>query len=586
MSSSNEDLSTLQVYARLLNRSKQYWRAFFLAIVANLVYGGVDAGFIKAMQPLVDEGLFNKNSHFLVQAPLFVIGMMLLRGIASFLSGYLMGWVGQNVVSDLRKEIYFKYLQLPASFIDANSSGSLISKLTFNADKVSASITNVVKVLVRESSFLIFMIVWMLLTSWYLTLLYLVSAPLIAIVIVTATRRFRQASRHMQSSMGDITRLAGEGISGYRTVKIFCGEKQASSLFNATVERFRNRYMKMIATHNISNPLIQFFAAVGLSVVLYFSFAEVLSGKLTSGDFVFMISAMIGILRPLKQLSSINSQLQEGLVAAKSLFDVMDETEEVNNGTINIETIHGAIEFQDVCFKFNGQNQWALKHLNLKSSPGKVVALVGSSGSGKSTLLNLLMGFYQPQSGKILIDGVPLAEISLKSLRSQIALVSQQVTLFDDTVRNNLIFGLPRDVDDTELIEVLKRSHAWEFVEKLPSQLDTFLGEDSSALSGGQRQRLAIARALLRNSPLLLLDEATSALDSESEEKVQAGLDEIMMNRTTLVVAHRLSTIRNADIIVVMDSGQVVEQGTHQQLLGLDGFYAKLYRLQYGETNG
>ncbi len=583
MDNNIQNTSATKVYARLLSHSKKYWLAFLIAIIANLIYAFIDASFIKAMQPLIDEGLFEKNSSFLVQAPLFVVGMMAVRGIASFLSGYLMGWVGQNVVADLRQKIYARYLRLPASFFDENSTGSLISKLTFNAEKVSITSTNAVKVLVRESAFLIYMLMWMLLTSWYLTALYLVSAPLIALVISVATRRFRKASGKMQNSMGDITRLAGEGISGYRTVKIFNGEQQASHLFDSAVETFRQKFMRMIATKNTSNPMVQFLAACGLAVVLYFSLFEVQSGNLSSGAFVFMISAMISILRPLKQLSSINSQLQEGIVAARSLFEILDEEVEEDKGTRTLENISGNVEFSHVSFKFKGQSESAINDLSFRSDSGQVIALVGSSGSGKSTLLNLLMRFYQPDSGVIYLDNVPLSDICLKSLRSNIALVSQQVTLFDDSVRNNLIFGLPRQVTDEELVQVLKRAHAWEFVEKLPYQLESNIGEDSSSLSGGQKQRLAIARALLRNSPLLLLDEATSALDSESEDKVQAGLKEIMMNRTTFVVAHRLSTIRNADLILVMEKGKVVEQGTHKELLKKNATYSKLHKLQFGE---
>ena len=585
MSNNTNNIPATATYKRLFSYTRVYLLAFIVAIFANIIYATVDGVFIDGMTPMVDEGLFKKDASFLIIAPLFVISLVAIRSIASFVSGYLMGWVGQNVVADLRKDVFKKYMDLPAEYIDSHVTGDMVSKLTFNAEKVAVTATHAITVIIRESGFLIYVLISMLSKSVFLTSLYLISIPLIAVVVKAATVRFKDASQSMQDAMGEITNISSEGLKGYRTVKIHNGQNQVSQLFNFAVNKFRNKFMKLVATKNASSPLVQFFAAAGLSVVLYFSLQEVQNGNLTAGTFTSMIFFMMAILRPLKQLTAINSQIQSGLVAANSLFAVLDLKTETDEGHFELEHFKGKIEFIDVSLQYKNRNQKALKNFNFVANPGDLIAIVGASGSGKSTLLNILMRLYQPDTGTILFDGKDIQEISLRSLRNQIALVSQSVTLFNDTIENNLTFGLEKTCSEEEIITALVMANAYEFIQQLPDGIHTLVDDHLSTLSGGQLQRLAIARAILRNSPLLLLDEATSALDSESEEKIQQSLNKVMQNKTTFVVAHRLSTIRNADIILVMDSGELIEKGNHQQLLQQQGTYSRLYELQFGKTS-
>lgn len=556
--------------------------AFIVAIIANMIYAVVDGLFIDGMTPMVDEGLFKKDPSFLIIAPVFVISLVAIRSIASFLSGYLMGWVGQNVVADLRKDVFKKYMLLPAEYIDSQTSGDMVSRLTFNADRVAVTATNAITVIIRESGFLIYVLISMLMKSVFLTSLYLISLPLIAIVVKAATIRFKDASQSMQEAMGEMTNISTEGIKGYRTVKVHNGQKQVSNIFEFAVNKFRNKFMKHVATKNASSPLVQFFAAAGLSVVLYFSLQEVQQGHLTAGTFTSMVFFMMAILRPLKQLTAINSQIQSGIVAAESLFDILDLDEEQDKGTKKLQNFKGAITFDHVTLKYQNRHENALEDFTFSASPGQIIAVVGASGSGKTTLLNILMRLYSPDQGRIKFDGMDIEDIQLASLRNQIALVSQSVTLFNDTIKNNLTFGLERKCSVEDIKAALDMANATAFIERLPEGIHTQVDDNMVTLSGGQLQRLAIARAILRDCPLLLLDEATSALDSESEGKIQQSLEKVMQGKTTFVVAHRLSTIRNADVILVMDSGKLIEQGSHEQLLQKQGAYSRLYQLQFG----
>jgi subfamily B ATP-binding cassette protein MsbA len=580
---SNILLTKKTVARRLLQRAKPYWWAFIVASLANTVFGLLDAGFVMLLEPLVSKGLVGKDPDTLARAPLFVIVVVALRGIAAFVSGYTMAWIGQNVVAEFRKDVFSKLLRMPASFFDRNSSGELLARITYNADKIARTSSSALTVLVRESAFLISGLVYMLYTNWRLTLFFFISFPAIAVVVRKATRRFRKASLNMQDAMGSMTALGGESLQGYQTIRVFGAEEQASRNFARTVEKFRQKFMSLIATQNLSTPLIQLLAAVGLALVLHVSLSELQSGRLTEGEFIAMLSLMMASLRPLKQLSSINSQLSEGLVAAESLFEILDEPEEKDTGHIRIERLSGRVACESLSYGYDDETL-ALCDVSFEVSPGQLVALVGPSGSGKSTLLNLLMRFYHPNSGRILLDGYDAETLTLDSIRRNMSLVSQQVTLFNDSVRNNICFGLDEIPSDDTIIETLKQAHAWHFVEKLPQGLDTVIGESGSNLSGGQRQRLAIARALLRDSPILLLDEATSALDSESERHIQAALDAVMEDRTTFVVAHRLSTIQHADLILVLDGGRLVERGKHHELLAMGGVYSRLHRLQFGDA--
>ncbi len=569
-------------FKRLVQRAKRFWPAFVVAGLANALFGLLDAGFVMLLEPLVSKGLVGRDPETLARAPVFVIVIVALRGVAAFVSGYTMAWIGQKVVAEFRCQVFSKLLRLPAEFFDRESSGNLLAKITYNADKIARTSSSALTILLRESAFLISGLIYMLYTNWRLTLFFFISFPAIAAVVRVATRRFKKASHNMQDAMGTMTALGSESLQGYQTIRIFGAEAQAEENFKKTVERFRRKFMSMIATQNLSTPLIQLLAATGLALVLYVSLSELQSGRLTEGEFIAMVSLMMASLRPLKQLSSVNSQLSEGLVAAQSLFDILDEPEERDSGTVDLPTLSGEVVMENVTYYY-GENSPALIDVSFSVKPGQLVAIVGPSGAGKSTLLNLLMRFYHPTKGRILLDGHDLESLTLSCIRRNMSLVSQTVTLFNDTIRNNVCFGLKDVPSDEKIIEVLKQAHAWHFVKELPGQLDAMVGEGGSNLSGGQRQRLAIARALLHNTPILLLDEATSALDTESERHIQAALDALMTDRTTFVVAHRLSTIQHADMILVLEGGRLVEQGTHQSLLAKNGVYSRLYRLQFGE---
>ncbi|MBV1915952.1 MAG: lipid A export permease/ATP-binding protein MsbA [Pseudomonadales bacterium] len=569
------------VYKRLLSYVKPYWGAFAMSILGFAVFSGASVGFAELMKHMVDAvNGADTDSRFWI--PTVLVGLFFIRGVGSFLGNYCLAYVSNYVVHDLRTDLFNKFLSLSSPSFDQSASGHLVAKITFHVTQVTGAVTDAVRVLVREGFFVIGLLGYLFFVNWRLSLIILATAPMIAAIVGFAGKRFRGISSRIQDSMGDVTHVSSEVVGGYREVRIFGGINIEKTRFQRISNFTRQQMMKMEATMAISSPMIQFITAFAMGILVWFALSPGMIGDMTPGAFVAFISAAAMLPKPLKQLSDINAKLQRGLAAAIDIFQLLDEENEKDTGELSLDKAKGRIEFVDVEFSYN-TGQPVFNGINLTIEPGQTVALVGRSGSGKSTLANLIPRFYEAQGGSILLDGQPIDSFKLADLRNQIALVSQQVTLFNDTVRNNIAYGNLGNASFEEITNAAKAANALDFIEQLPEGFETIVGDDGVMLSGGQRQRMAIARSLLKNAPILILDEATSALDTESEKYIQQALERVMENRTTLVIAHRLSTIEKADKIVVMEQGKIIEQGTHTQLLEKDGQYALLYRMQFSD---
>lgn len=579
------DQSTTQIYKRLISYVGEYKLVAFAAMVGMIGYSGMDALFIQLMKPFIDEGLNQRNSDVLMYAPFIVIALVLGRGLFNFMSSYSLSYVGSQVVRSLRQELFEHILHLPVSFHDQNSTGDLISKITFDTEQVQQAITKALLVVVREGAFVVFLLASMFYTSWKLSLIFLIIIPLVAIIVAIVSKRFRHISKSIQSAMGQVTRSSEQMLSGHKVIHGFGGQDQEISQFAKINNHNRQQRIKMDATKALSVSVIQVLAASAMAVILWVVSMPSMIDTITSGDFVVLISSMMMLLRPLKQLANVNSDMQRGISAAESIFLILDQDIEKDTGTITVDKVKGLIEIKNVTFKYPTKDEAVLNDLSLTIHAGESIALVGRSGSGKSTISNLLPRYYDLESpSEILLDGITLADYKLTDLRRQFALVSQQVVLFNDTIANNICYGLNREISETQLQQVAEQAHVWEFVKDLPEQLNTMVGENGVMLSGGQRQRIAIARAILKDAPILILDEATSALDTESEKLIQNALDNLMKNKTSIVIAHRLSTIERSDRIYVIDNGRVIESGDHATLLANEGTYSALCKMQFGET--
>jgi subfamily B ATP-binding cassette protein MsbA len=558
---------------------------FILGIIGVSLDAGMQAVFIGFVEPLIDRVFVEKDAAYGVWLAAGVMGVVLLRIIGHFAGVYGMEWTGRRVVADLRKELFASYLHLPATFYDKNSPGQLISKLAYNSEQVAHAATKAVLSAFRDILLLVYLVILMLTTNAQLTAVLLILVPVIALVATVISRKFRKISRNIQESMGDVAHVTEEAVIGQRVVKVFLGQDTEQNRFDRVNERTRRLHMRMVATHGASSSIVQFASGIALVVLMLIATRPAMLSQITAGTFTAIFFAMIATIPPLKRLTKVQAQMQKGIAAADSIFKVVDAEREKDNGTHIVERVKGELEFQDVSFQYANGHQPVLEDISLRFPAGSVTAVVGQSGSGKTTLAGLLPRFYIYNKGNILLDGLELTSYQLENLRKQIALVSQEVVLFNDTIAGNIAYGALADSDRDAILRAAEAAHAMEFIEKLPDGLDTLLGESGTLLSGGQRQRLAIARALLKDAPILILDEATSALDSQSERAIQNALKEVMKGRTTLVIAHRLSTIENADQVIVLGEGKVIEQGTHKELLSRGETYARLYQTQFGNQD-
>jgi len=573
------------VFRRLLTYLLRQRLVFGLAVFAVALDALGQGLFFYLLRPLVDNTIVNPNPTFSWWLPGLVMVAVAVRIVGNFGGVFGMEWVGRRLIADVRQELFDRYLRLPASYFDRESSGQMISRVTYNAEQVAQAATTALIGSLRDVFTVTALVSVMLIQSWRLTLAMLLLVPVIGLVVTVISRRFRKISGRIQDSMGDVTHITEEAVNGQEVIKIFGGQDQERTSFKQVSESNRDLHLKLTATQLASSSMIQLAAGLAVILLLVIAASDFMREEVTAGIFMSVLAAMVACIPPLKRLTKMHVVIEKGIAAAESIFDVLDTPVESDPGTFAPERVQGAIEFNDVSFRYPGSDAQVLENISLNLNPGSVTALVGRSGSGKSTLVRLLPRFYRLDAGQIKIDGTLLEDFKLDALRQQIALVSQNVVLFNDTVAGNIAYGAKATIKRDEIIEAARQANALEFIERMPRGLDTIIGEDGGLLSGGQRQRLAIARALLKNAPILILDEATSALDAESEQKVQQALDVLMADRTSLVIAHRLATVQRADQVVVLDHGRIVEQGRHDELVERsDGLYQYLHRLQFEDA--
>lgn len=581
---SKED--SLAIYRRLLSYLKPLWPVAIISIVGFAMFASTNFWFVDLTGQLVDTIEIAREIDFSerIRIPLLLVLLAATRGIGGYLGGYSMAYIANTVVHHIRSQLLARFLQLPLKFYDRSEIGKLMSTVTYNVIQIASAVSDSLKVLLQQGLTVIGLLGYMFYQSWQLTLIFIAVMPLIAGLINYASRLFRKYSHRIQSSIGDVTHILSETIKGMRVIRSFGAEKQALDNFTEASARNRQQSLKLESVSNISTPLIQVVVTISLAIMVWLVLSPQMIGNLSTGDLASFIIAAGMLSTPVRQLTQVNSAIQRGLAAASSIFELLDEDIEANYGTYESTRVTGKVVFRDLSFSYQENGRDVLSSINFEASPGQVTAIVGKSGSGKSTLVNLIPRFYEVSKGQILIDDVANTAFTLDNLRQQIALVSQQVILFNSSIRQNVAYGELADKSEEEIMQALKSAHALEFIEHLPQGLDTIVGDDATMLSGGQRQRLAIARALLKDAPILILDEATSALDSESEQYIQAALETLMQGRTTFVIAHRLSTIEKADQILVMQEGEIIESGKHHELMALDQYYAKLHKKQFAAS--
>jgi subfamily B ATP-binding cassette protein MsbA len=572
------------VYRRMLGYAAPHWRMFAAAIAGMTVFAGTEYTMIGMIRTLTDGTFVQHDLHVIRWLPLQILGLFVVRGLAGFVSAYAMACVGQAVVSKLRCDVFEHLLDVPVAHHDRTRAADLQAKLTYHASQVADSATSVITAVLKDGLTAVGLLGRMFVTSWKLTLFTLTIAPLLSFSVNWVNRRFRAISTSVQSSIGSLTHSADEAITGRRVVKIYGGERFALDNFRRVDHDLKSQSLKMTAVSATSVGILEFIAAIAISLLVFLATMPELLKTMTPGTFVAFIAAMLAMRGPISNMTGLSERWQRGIMAGADLFRFLDTPKENDRGQLPLLRARGALRFENVHFSYDVESgrQMALDGVTLDIPVGKTVAFVGKSGSGKSTLLSLIPRFYDPDRGALLLDGHDLREYRLKNLRRQIALVDQNVVLFNATVAENIAYGQP-GVSRDSIEAAARRAYAWEFIERWPQGLDTPVGQNGVMLSGGQRQRIAIARALLKDAPILILDEATSALDTESERFIQKALEDLVRGRTTLVIAHRLSTIQSADMIVVMREGRIIEQGTHTQLLARGGAYAALHRLQFRE---
>lgn len=576
------DISTRQTFRRLWPTIAPFKTGIIVAAIALVINAGGDAFMLSLLKPLLDEGFGTADNDFLRIMPLIILGLMLLRGISSFVSGYCLSWVSGKVVMTMRRNLFRHMMGMPVSFFDQQSTGTLLSRITYDSEQVASSSSGALVTVVREGAYIIALFGLMFYNSWQLSLILIVIAPIVAFVIRKVSVRFREISKNMQSGMGQVSASAEQMLKGHKEVLIFGGQKVENDRFDKVSNHMRRQGMKLVTASSIADPIIQIIASFALAFVLFAASFPEIKEALSAGSITVVFSSMIALMRPLKSLTNVNAQFQRGMAACQTLFVLLDMEQEKDTGTKVLKDAKGDVAFENVTFRYQGKENPTLKNVSFTIPSGKTVALVGRSGSGKSTIANLITRFYEIESGHITIDGNDIRDYTLASLRSQVALVSQNVHLFNDTVANNIAYATEGKYTREQIEKAAEMAYAMDFINKMEKGLDTEIGENGVLLSGGQRQRIAIARALLRDAPILILDEATSALDTESERAIQAALDELQKNRTCLVIAHRLSTIEKADEILVVQDGEVQERGTHDELVKQPGIYAQLYNMQFG----
>jgi subfamily B ATP-binding cassette protein MsbA len=573
--------SNRAIYARLLSYLRPYWKAFSLAVLGMIAIALTEPVFPAIMKYLLDNGFQTHDPYMVWLIPSGIVALFLVRSVFVFCTGYLMMWVTSRLVTDLRREMFAKILVLPTQTYHDQSSGKLISRLVYDVSNVSDAATSALVSIVRESFTTIALLAYLIYLDWKLTLITLAIGPVIAVIVKGFGQRMRAASRMSLDSIRLISHAIEETIAAHKVIKIFGGQAQQSKRFQGVTESFRRAQMREAIPASAMTPITHIAAAVAIAIITFLALSQTTGqASASAGGFVSFITAMLMLIAPIKQLTAVNTTLQRGLAASESVFALLDTPPEEDPGQHKLERARGDIEFDHVSFRYPGADRMALEDVSLRIGAGQTVALVGASGGGKTTISALIPRFYRATSGRLLIDGININDLTLESLRHNIALVSQDIVLFNDSVEANIAFGSRDRCSREDVIQAAKAANAWDFIEQLPGGLDALIGENGAKLSGGQRQRIAIARALLKNAPILILDEATSALDTESERQVQYALAALMQNRTTLVIAHRLSTIERADRIVVLDQGKIVESGTHAELLRAGGYYANLSRMQ------
>ncbi|MEZ9541370.1 lipid A ABC transporter ATP-binding protein/permease MsbA [Vibrio sp. 10N.286.48.C11] len=579
--STQTDETTWVTFKRLWTYIRLYKAGLGVAVIALIINAVSDTYMISLLKPLLDEGFGNAESDFLRTLPLIIFAMMFVRGVSGFVSTYCLSWVSGNVVMEIRRKIFSHFMHMPVSFFDKEQTGALLSRITYDSEQVSAATSKALVSIVREGASIIGLLTLMFWNSWQLSLVLFAVAPLVAWAISIVSKRFRKISKNMQTSMGHVASSAEQMLKGHKVVLTYGGQDLEKHRFDKVSNQMRQQSMKLITAQAAANPIIQMIASVAVVTVLILASFDSIRAELTPGTFTVIFSAMFGLMRPLKALTSVTSQFQRGMAASTTLFGLMDLDTEQNKGTLKPESVTGEVAVKDVTFTYEGAEKPALDKVSFNIPKGKTVALVGRSGSGKSTIANLFTRFYDVDSGSIELDGHDIRDYELRNLREHFALVSQNVHLFNDTVANNIAYAAHDEYSREQIEHAAKLAHASEFIENMENGIDTVVGENGGNLSGGQRQRIAIARALLRDAPVLILDEATSALDTESERAIQSALEELQKDKTVLVIAHRLSTIEQADEILVVDDGHIVERGAHAELIAHDGAYAQLHRIQF-----
>jgi ATP-binding cassette, subfamily B, bacterial MsbA len=580
----SEQTSAWPIYRRLLGQAARYWPMLAVATVAMIIEAVAGGLFVQLMEPLVNQGFVDPDPEAAVRLPLIIIGLFLVRGAATFVTDYGMARAGRSVVRDLRELILGKYLRLPSSHFDAESVPGMVSRLNFDTEQVTQASADALKILVTDTLIAVYLLGVMLHTSVKVTFAMLLIAPLIGGIVWYVGGRYRKISRGIQDGMAEMAQSAEQSLAAQQEVKVHGAQAFEGARYAKIANRILRLNLKIDATKASASSTVQMLAALALSAIVWISAQEALAGRLNAGQFVTLMTAMMGIIPSLRRITGVQSAISRGVAAAERIFMVLDSAEEADRGTRPLARARGELEFRDVSLQYAGMEVPALHGISFVARPGTVTAIVGRSGSGKTSLARLVPRFYEPSAGTVTLDGVPLQDYRLADLRRQIALVGQRVMLFDDTVAANIAYAEGPDVDLAAIRRAAEAANAWEFIERLANGLDTRIGENGALLSGGQRQRLAIARAILRDAPVLILDEATAALDSESERLVQDALDRLMPERTTLVVAHRLSTIEHADQVLVLDEGRLVEQGSHAELLARGGLYRRLHQMQFREA--